>query len=153
MEWHGYIGLGQLPALSQGNWTTLLTNIRQQLVDVQYGESIQPAYISTYRASLDGTQYIAEANFDLAVLNTDTVKTWLAGVFSVSAANISISSSTPTFAILPSLVATFRYNSTDYFRLVLFGVSVSGGVCTWDESRIETLAYLDANHADWEAAA
>lgn len=143
MTQHVYMGLENI-SLNAAQKNQLVTAL-QQLGPIQ---AANPAHRNHWRVRLDGNAVLFEALFDDDDLTVASVKGYLASIFNIQASSISHTLTTPTFAARPTPVATFRYNGTDYLRVAVFG----GPTATWAQSREETLAYLAANAAAWEAA-
>lgn len=89
---------------------------------------------------------IFEARFNENVLTVDEFKFRLGAIFGVDPATIDHRLQSVTFDSRSTPVATFSHSGTDYLRMALFG----GPGATWEQSRIEVLAYLAANRAEWE---
>lgn len=141
--WHGYFAVEDL---------NLNANQRATLVDALKvlgpASANQPAHLCHWRVALDGSKAIFEAAFSEATLTVDAFKQRLGVIFGVSWVTIGHSMSSVTFADRSTPIVVFSRTGTDYLRMALFG----GPGATWDESRIEVLAYLAANLAEWEEA-
>lgn len=99
-----------------------------------------------FRPRPDGDAVIFEATFDDANLTIAQMKSWLASIFGVAVGTISHNVATPTFAARPSPTVTFIHGGQNKLRSVAFG----GVDATWEQSRVEAVAYLAANAAAWE---
>ena len=142
--WHGYFAIEDLNLTVEQRATLIgvLRNLGPEL-------DPQPARLCHWRVSLDGSKAIFEAAFNEAVLTVDAFKQRLGAIFGVSWVTIGHTLTSVTFAERPTPVVVFSRTGTDYLRMALFG----GPGATWEQSRIEVLAYLAANRAEWEEAA
>jgi len=144
MNRHVYFGIENL---------NLNASQRQVLVEALRGlgpaGDRQPAHLCHWRTRLDGEAAIFEALFDESRITVQAFKNRLGVIFGVDPNSIDQAVSNVTFGARDTAVVTFSRNSTDYLRVAFFGYD---GVDwpTWDESRVETLAYLAANQEEWE---
>jgi hypothetical protein len=141
MTWRGYFAIEDLN-LSAGQRQTLVGVLRQ----LGPARHPQPAHLCHWRTRLDGQAAFFEAAFNEDNLTVTAFKARLAAIFGVDPATIDHSTQSVTFAIRPTPVVTFSRGGTDYLRMAPFG----GPGATWDESRVEVLAYLAANRSEWE---
>lgn len=106
----------------------------------------QPACLNHWRVRLDGKAAIFEALFNENNLAVEWFVARLADIFGINPDTIDTTLIDVTFDTKPTSVVTFAWDGTDYLRRALFGKMDA----TWKQSRIETLAYLAANHDEWE---
>ena len=139
--WHGYLAIEDLN-LTVEQRATLIGVLR----NLGPESDPQPARSCHWRVSLDGSKAIFEAAFNEAVLTVDAFKQRLGAIFGVDPATIGHALTSVTFAERATPVVVFSRGGTDYLRMALFG----GPAATWEQSRIEVLAYLAANRAEWE---
>lgn len=99
------------------------------------------------RRSNDGQIAIGEALFDTDRLSVATFKQFLATEFNRDPAQIADARSDITISARPSPFWTFAFNSTNYFRVGVFG----GLNATREQSQAEALAYLAQNQENWNA--
>lgn len=145
--WHGYFGIENLN-LNATQRATLV----QALQQLGPASDPQPARLCHWRTRLDGDAAIFEALFNESNININTFKTRLGNIFDVAPATIDHNTQQVTLNQRQSAVVTFSRGGTDYLRIVFFGYNGGAIWPTWDESRIETLAYLAANREEWEPA-
>lgn len=140
MSKHLYFYLEDL-ALTVTQRNTLINAVRE------YGEenaSQFPNRRMQTRARLDNKAMIFEAVFPDTQLTPVHFQQVLANIFNVSAANITYTVTSPSYGQL----VTYSYNATARLHFGVFG----GVNATWQQSRLQTLAYLAANLAAWEVA-
>ena len=139
--WHGYLGIENI---------NLNDNQRSALVDALQAlgpaSDPQPCMLCHWRFSLDSGKAIFEALFQESALTIDAFKDRLGTIFGVGPATIDHTLSNVTFAERSTPVAFFSRGGIDYLRMALFG----GTGATWEQGRIEVLAYLAASRAEWE---
>ena len=142
MTWHGYFAIEDLG---------LNANQRQTLIDAlrRLGPATdsQPARLCHWRMRLDDRAAIFEAAFNEDNLTVDAFKARLAAIFGVDPVTIDHRLQSVTFDSRPTPIATFSHSGTDYLRMALFG----GPGATWEQGRIEVLAYLAVNRDEWES--
>ena len=141
---HLYLGIENL-ALTNGQRNTLVA----QLQALGQRNGGLPNERNHWRTRPDDDAVLFEAMFDDTNLTALQMRTWLASIFSVNISLITSTLTTPTFSVRQSQVLTFTYQSVARLRSVAFG----GVAATWEQSRVEVLAYLAANAAVWYAAA
>lgn len=141
MTWHGYFAVEDLN-LNVDQRQTLIAALRT----LGPATANQPAYLNHWRVALDGSKAIFEAAFNEAALTVEAFKRRLGAIFGVSWVTIGHSVQNVTFYNHPTPVVIFSRMGIDYLRFALFG----GPLADWDQSRIEVLAYLAANRAEWE---
>ena len=141
---HLYIGVENL-ALSGAHRGTLIIWLRSLGTAMHRN----PSRRNHWRTRLDNEAAIFEAQFDEASLTVATVKGQLAGIFGVAVATISHSVTSPVYDVQATPVVTFTHGGTDYIRFAVFG----GVAASWEQSRLEVVAYLKANAAEWEPTA
>ena len=139
--WHGYFAVEDLN-LNESQRATLVDALRA----LGPRTARQPAHLCHWRTRLDGEAAIFEAAFDEDTLTVETFRKRLATIFSVSWVTIGFDTQSVTLDTRPTPVVTFSRSGTDYLRMALFG----GPGATWEESRVEVLAYLAAHRAEWE---
>jgi hypothetical protein len=146
MSKHLYFYLEDL-ALTIAQRNTLINAVRN------YGEenaSQFPHRRMQTRTRTDNKAMIFEAVFPDAglpgsPLSAAHFQQVLATIYNVPAASITFAVTSPSFGQL----VTYTYNSTARLRFGVFG----GVIATWQQSRLQAIAYLIANLAAWEAAA
>jgi hypothetical protein len=145
--WHGYFGIENV---------NLNASQRQALVEALRtlgpASNRQPCRLIHWRTRLDDDAAIFEALFNEDTITVEAFKNRLGNIF-VSPASIDHSTNRVTLDARETAVVTFSRNSTDYLRVAFFGYAGDGDWPTWNESRIETLAYLQANREEWESDA
>jgi len=110
----------------------------------------QPARLCHWRTRLDSDAAIFEALFNEDNITVEAFKNRLGSIFGVDPATIDHTTQQVTFDARQTAVVTFSRSGTDYLRVAFFGYAGGGDWPTWDESRVETLAYLAANAGEWE---
>lgn len=130
--WHGYFLIEDLGLTSAQRDT--LVNFLKTLGD---NNASQPAHRNHRRVRLDNKATIFEARFKENNLTIQKFKNKLAEIFSVDASSITYSTS--------NSFVTFSRNG-DRLLMKLFG----GTSATWEESRLECLAYLSNNLDQWK---
>jgi len=140
-DWHGYIGIENL-GLSVAQREALVSALRA------LGPALHPlpcmkAHVAV---SNDGETVILEALFPTEWLTVVGIKRWLGDTFTVLPDAITHVVDEYGWGGQITQVATFGYGGTAYLR---FGVFAGIGG-TWEESRQAVIAYLIANHAQWE---
>jgi hypothetical protein len=141
MSKHLYFYLEDL-ALTIAQRNTLINAVRN------YGEenaSQFPHRRMQTRARTDNKAMIFEAVFPDAQLTPVHFQTVLANIFNVTPASITYAVTSPSYGQM----VTYSYSSTTRLRFGVFG----GVKATWQQSRLQAIAYLIANLAAWEAAA
>jgi len=141
MMWHGYLAIENL-ALSAAQRGLLVDALRA----LGPKSDPQPAHLCHWRTRLDNDAAIFEALFDEDTLTVEAFKRRLAEIFGVSWVTIGSALSSVTFAERATPIVVFSRSGMDYLRMALFG----GTDATWEQSRIECLAYLAANLEAWE---
>lgn len=142
MTLHQYIGLENI-ALTAPQKATLIT----ALAALGPAADSSPARLNHRRVRLDGDAVIFEASFGDNDLTVAALKQYLANVFGVAVGQIANANTSQTFAVLPTPIVTLAYQSVNRLRVALFG----GTGATHEQSRVECIAYLAANAAQWEA--
>lgn len=94
-----------------------------------------------WKVSLDGDKAIFEARFNTDHLTVSSIKNYLASAVGVNANLISAATTQSTYGT----VLTFSAGGNDKLRMIAF----SGIDSTWEESRQQVFAYLQANSGDW----
>jgi len=143
-NWHGYMIFENL-ALSPAN-RQILTAELENIGTANSGQ--RPEHRNHWRTRLDNEAALFEALFDASNLTVAAFEQRLATIFGVDVATIDTTLQNVTYDTLVTPVATFARLGTDYIRAAVFG----GPSSTWEQSRIEALAFLAANSAAWEAA-
>ena len=138
---HIYFAIEAL-ALTPSQRATLITALRQ----LGPASDPQPARLNHWRTRLDNQAAIFEGAFQDTVLTIDAMKTRLGTIFSVDPAILTHAVFNRTFDTRPTPVVTFNHGGTDRLRMAVFG----GPHATWAQSRNETIAYILANHDQWE---
>jgi hypothetical protein len=109
-----------------------------------------PARLNHWRTRVDNNARIYEALFVKDAITIQSIKNRLGVIFDVDPGDITHSVAKQTFAVRETAIVTFTYNSTARLRIGIFGYAENGNWPTWEESRIEVIAYLAANQVAWE---
>ena len=144
---HVYFGIENL-ALNDTQRGELVDALRKLGPD----KHPQPACLCHWRTRLDGQAAIFEALFNEDVITIAAFKNRLGNIFDIDPESITHAVVYPTFANLSTAVVTFGRNATDYLRVAFFGYNGTDWP-TWEQSNVETLAYLAANRDLWEPEA
>jgi hypothetical protein len=142
--WHGYFAVEELN-LTGPQRQSLIAELRTlgPLSDPQ------PARRIHWRTRLDDKAAIFEAAFDQDNLTVEKFKNRLAAIFGVDVADIDHSTTSQSFSPGGDTpIVTFSHGGEEKIRVALF----AGAGAAWQESRAETLGFLEANQADWEPA-
>jgi hypothetical protein len=110
----------------------------------------QPCRLCHWRTRLDNEAAIYEALFDEDTITVQAFKSRLGNIFDVSPSTIDHSTNQVTLDSRQTAVVTFSRNETDYLRVAFFGYAGDEDWPTWEESRVEAVAYLAANEEEWE---
>ena len=145
MDIHIYFGIENLN-LNATQRATLVEALRQ----LGPASHPQPCCLCHWRTRLDNDAAIFEVLFNEDNITVQAFKNRLGNIFSVDPDTIDHATQQVTLDQRQSAVVTFSRNSTDYLRVVFFGYDGGGDWPTWEESRIETLAYLANNRSEWE---
>lgn len=115
-----------------------------------FNNSSLPNQRNHWRIRLDGQAAIHEAVFDEDKISIAAIKTWLANTFGVGVETIDHAVLNWDFSgnLQMTSIVTFSHNATDYIRMAIMGYT-SGNWPTWEQSRVETVAYIKANDAEW----
>lgn len=140
-NWHGYLGIENLGlnAAQRGLLVDALKALGPE-------NDPQPANLCHWRTRLDNAAAIFETLFDENHLTVEAFKRRLGTIFGVAWTTIGSALSWITFAERETPVVVFSRSGVDYLRMALFG----GTGATWEQSRIEVLAYLAAHMEEWE---
>ena len=111
-----------------------------------------PACLCHWRTRLDGQAAIFEALFNEDVITVQAFKNRLGNIFEIDPDSIDHNVNLVTLDVLQTAVVTFGRNGTDYLRVAFFGYNGTDWP-TWEQSNVETLAYLAANRDLWEPEA
>lgn len=142
MNWHGYILIEDL-AMTAPQRTTLWAELQALGIAPT---SPQPAQRNHWRIRLDGDAILFEALFDDTNFTIANLKARLASIFSVDVGDISHVLNSTTYDTIPTPDVEFSYLATPRVGMWLFG-DLSA---TWEQSRLEVLAFLATNSAAWE---
>lgn len=139
--WNGYMGIENLNLndAQRGLLVEGLLSLGQKNNSFLLRDRMQ------LRVRADNQAAIFEAWFDTSALSITAVKNRLANIFNINASSISADVTSVTLLTLETPVVTFSRLGTDYLRVAVFG----GTSCSWDESRLETIAYLAAHASEW----
>jgi hypothetical protein len=143
--WHGYFAIENLN-LNASQRQTLVQALRA----LGPAADDQPAHLCHWRTRLDNEAAIFEALFNEDNVTVQAFKNRLGAIFGVDPGSIDHATQRVTFAARQTAVVTFSRSGTDYVRVAFFGYG-GGSWPTWEQSRVECVAYLAANAAEWES--
>jgi hypothetical protein len=140
-KWRGYFVVEQ-GAIGSGNWAAL-----QVLYESMGSHGTPfPMYNTHWRTSLAGEAVIYESRFDPEEVSIEEFKQLLATEFGVPVEDIDHTQAVVSYSgSIDTMVWEFLYNAVVRFTVRRFG---RGG--SWNESRIEGLAYIDTYGPLWK---
>lgn len=141
-QWHGYLGIESL-TLNSSQRAALVQALGAVGRDNTSDEARRRMHFITRN---DRRAAIFEAVFDDTDLSIPSIKAFLGAVFGISPATINHALTTAAFGNGTTQVLTLSRLGVDALRVAAFG----GVGSTWNESRLEAVAYLVANNDDWE---
>ena len=134
MPWHGYVGVQNLN-LDQDQKLALIQAIRELGPE----NHPQPCMMMQVVVLPDNERAIFEALFGDNALSVESLKTYLANIFSINPDNIGHDINVQSFSgEYRTPVITLSYNDTDYIRVALFG----GKSGSTRQSKIEAWFYI-----------
>jgi hypothetical protein len=131
----------------RNNFRNWVLTLGQRDTSPYPNERMQPP-----RIRLDNQAMIFEATFEDSHITAQAFINRLGVIFGVDPATITATTTSQTWGGIPNRIYTFRRNSTNYLRCVMFGFNGGGSLPSWDLSNRACLAYLAANAAEWETA-
>lgn len=141
-NWHGYIGIENLG---------LTSTQKQDLIDMLRAlgpkTNPMPAKLCHFRIRMDTEAAIFEALFNDSNLSINKFKERLGQIYNVDPQTISHTTGEAQYNGGATAIITFTRGGTNRLKVAIFG----GIGCTWQESRLEAVGYLAANHAQWES--
>ncbi len=140
--WHGYVGFQDLNLTR--NQRRVLWNVFRDLPPAML--TGQPKHLNQFRVSLDNKKAICELLFNEGDITIANIKKKLATLFGVDEGNISTAQKSIEYGWSHSPVWTFAYNSTNYFRVVVFG----GVGADWLQSKDAAKDYIRRNIEEWD---
>jgi hypothetical protein len=161
---HFYFIIRRVQAnLNEANWVTVVELVKT-IVGVENHEG-QPAYHLHWRGNLDtfevdngdpdipnavySNEYIFEARFAPNAVDFDAFKNKLVNAFGVDPEDVTYTTGQQTLQDRPSVFGTYKYNAVNRMIVGLFGWADEDSPPTWEESRVETIAYLKAHIGNW----
>lgn len=144
---HIYFGVKRTAAMTAPQWQTLLNLIE---TGSPSQDTVNSENRFQTRYNLLGDAAIYEALFDDADITLERIRQRLVSAFGVADARVTVTTSLVRLTTRNSLVGAFRLDGTIYFRATIFGRNADGQGVTWEESRLECVAYLAANAAEWD---
>jgi len=153
-RWHGYFALQRLPflALDESWYDVLASTVTLEGVGGGAHQQLQ------IRGSLDTVDYLGnplsgsylfECDFAADAVSFAAYRGRLANVFGIDPGLITLNESNVTFGERQSALCVYSYLG-NRLRVALFGCHSDDVLCTWEESRRETVAYIINNPVVWE---
>lgn len=135
-RWHGYLAIEDIDLTDDQR-----DAIMAAFSELGPGSDPQPTKMLSGRVRLDSDAAIFRANFNEANLTVAKVKQFLADAVGTDPGNIDDATQQTTYGPL----VTYSVATVDKIRFLIFD-SVGS---TWNESRLQVLAYLKANASAW----
>lgn len=145
--WNGYIVFERvITNLNESNWVTLLNLVKTIISNGQ--KTHQKLH---WRGNADtfvlndktySNEYIFQASFNLSDITLEKFRLRLVNAFEVADNTVTYSVSKVTLANRQTVIAIYKHNTVNQFRVAFLGVETADSVSTREESAHEARALI-----------